>query len=107
MKNIIAAVLLLALPFTANALELKLGILNLASPLYEGRYSNPAWSNERYRYPIDDTGLVGRIEIGHQFDLNDHVGINVFATHLSMLTERDPHYGVNGVGAELVFTFFK
>ncbi len=88
------------MPFATNALEIKLGILDLAEPLYEGVYSD----GEKWVDPIDDTGLVGRIEIGHQFNFNKNFGINIFATHLSMLTEKDPHYGVNGIGAELVFT---
>ena len=103
MKKLLLVLALLmtsVFPHNAHALEIKFGLLELGSPLYEGAYSDP----DEYPEAIDDTGLVGRIEIGHQFHFNSWFGINVFATHMSLFQEKDPHYGVNGIGAEIVFT---
>lgn len=105
MKKLLLVLALLVastLPHNAHALEIKFGLLELGSPLYEGAYTDP----DVYSEPIDDSGLVGRIEIGHQFRFTRNFGINIFATHMSMFQERDPHYGVNGIGAEFVFTLY-
>jgi len=100
--NKLLLILVLMLPTAASSLELKLGIMKAEAPLYEGVYSDPEmWSD-----PIDDTGLIGRVEIGHNFKLAENVGVNVFAMHMSLVTERDPHFGINAVGAELVFKLY-
>ena len=101
MKKLILALMLMC-PLLAHSLEIKFGLMQLDEPLYEGVYSDP----EMWVETIDDTGLVGRIEIGHNFKLTKSVGINVFAMHMSLFHDKDPHYGVNGIGAELVFTLY-
>ena len=86
---------LLMVPASASALDLKLGLLQADHPLYENLYD----------HYTDDDGIIGRIELIQRFDVAKGASINVFATHLSLFGERDPHYGINAVGVELEFNF--
>ena len=93
MKNLIAALLLLSLPTVTNALELELSLMGVKEPLYENVYDDE----------LDDDGLVGRIEISHAIRITKYARIKFFATHLSLWSEVDPHYGINGFGVGFIF----
>jgi len=94
---------LLLAPITATALDLRLGLAYSADPLYNGVYYDKRAAG--YTYP--DDGIVGKIELSQRFSIDEHVGINIFATHYSYLYYADPHFGINLLGAELEFRFGK
>lgn len=93
---------LLMVPMSASALDLRLGLLYSPDELYNGIYQD----GDRY-YVYPDHGIIGKIEVSQHFPIDEHVGINVFATHYSYLYYNDPHFGLNFFGAELQFRFGK
>lgn len=86
---------LLLVPVSVSALDLKLGLMQTAEPFYDNQY-------DEY---IDDDGVVGRVEISQRFKFHKSASFNIFAVHMSLFNERDPHYGINAIGAELEFNF--
>lgn len=93
-------VLLLA-PTLSSALDLKVGLMYVDEPLYNGIYSNE-YKNKAY----DDEPIVGRIELSQKFKIENNASLNVFFMHMSQLTRSDPHHGINAIGAELEFDLF-
>lgn len=92
---------LLMVPTMATALDLKLGLMYVNEPLYNGTYSKYEYQEE-----FDEESTIGRIELIQRFAIEKkNAFINIFFLHMSQLTSPDPHYGINAVGAELEFHF--